>query len=66
MNQMVIFSFAGDIIDANWLRTGRRTEGVIYATISFSTKFGNAIGGSIGILALSAAGFVANTQMSPA
>lgn len=53
----------GDIIDDNWIRTGKRTDGVTYSTISFSTKFGSAIGGSIGILILGMVGFVANTQM---
>jgi GPH family glycoside/pentoside/hexuronide:cation symporter/probable glucitol transport protein GutA len=32
--------------------------------VSFGTKLGNAIGGSIGILGLAAVGFVANTEMS--
>jgi GPH family glycoside/pentoside/hexuronide:cation symporter/probable glucitol transport protein GutA len=61
---IVMFSLAGDIIDDNWIRTGKRTEGVTYAVISFATKLGNAIGGSVGIVALAAAGYVANTEMS--
>ena len=37
---------------------------MIYASISFATKLGNAIGGSIGIILLGAVGFVANTDLS--
>lgn len=64
MCTLVCFTLAGEIIDDNWVRTGIRSDGVIYSCISFSTKLGNAIGGSIGILALGAVGFVANTDMS--
>ncbi len=56
------FTLSAEIIDDNWLRTGVRSDGVIVSCISFSTKMGNAIGGSIGILALSAVGYVANSQ----
>lgn len=64
VSYIVQFSLAGDLIDDNWIRTGKRTEGITYAVISFATKVGNAIGGSIGILALSAVGYVANAEMS--
>lgn len=56
----------GDIIDDCWIRTGRRTDGVTYSTMSFAVKFGNAIGGSVGILILGMVGFVANTDMDKA
>ncbi|RHR21296.1 MFS transporter [Clostridium sp. AF19-22AC] len=59
----VVYSMSGEIIDDAWLRTGIRSDGVIYSCISFSTKLGNAVGGSVGILALGAVGFVANTEM---
>lgn len=61
---MVSYTLGAEIIDDNWIRTGIRSDGIIYACISFSTKMGNAIGGSIGILALGAIGFVANKTMS--
>lgn len=54
------FTLSAEVIDDNWLRTGVRSDGVIQSCISFSTKLGNAIGGSIGILALGAVGYVAN------
>ena len=56
------FTLSAEIIDDNWIRTGVRSDGVIVSCISFSTKMGNAIGGSIGVLALSAVGYVANSQ----
>jgi len=58
------YGLGAEIIDDNWLKTGIRADGVIYSCISFSTKLGNAIGGSIGILILGAVGFVANSEMS--
>lgn len=60
------FALSGELIDDNWIRTGKRSDGVIATAVSFSTKIGNAIGGSIGIIALGAVGFVANTEMSTA
>ena len=58
------FGLVAEIIDDSWLRTGVRADGMIYASISFATKLGNAIGGSIGIILLGAVGFVANTDLS--
>ena len=62
--QPAMYSITGDIIDDCWIRTGKRTDGVTYSTISFATKFGMAIGSSVGVLLLSLSGFVANTEMS--
>ena len=59
------FVLIGEIVDDAWLRTGLRNDGTMYAMVSFGTKLGNAIGGSVGILALGAVGFAANSQMSP-
>ncbi len=56
------FTLSAEIIDDSWLRTGVRSDGVIQSCVSFSTKMGNAVGGSIGILALGAVGFVANSE----
>ena len=56
------FTLSAEIIDDNWLKTGARSDGVIQSCVSFSTKLGNAIGGSIGILALGAVGYVANAE----
>ena len=65
MVTMVSVSLVGELIDDNWLRTGVRSDGTIHAAIGFSTKIANAIGGSIGIVALGAVGFVANAEMAP-
>lgn len=59
-------ALCGELIDDNWLRTGKRSDGVIVTAVSFSTKIANAIGGSVGIIILGAVGFVANTEMSAA
>lgn len=66
MTQPAMYSITGDLIDDNWLRTGKRTEGMTYSMISFATKFGNAVGGSVGVLLLSAVGYVANSDMDTA
>ncbi len=62
--QVACFTLAAEIIDDNWIRTGHRVDGTLYACVSFATKLGNAVGGSIGILALSAVGFAANARMN--
>ena len=54
MVTMVSVSLCGELIDDNWLRTGKRSDGTIGMAIGFSTKIANAIGGSIGIIALGA------------
>ncbi len=59
-------ALCGELIDDNWLRTGKRSDGVIATAVSFSTKVANAIGSSVGIAVLSIVGFVANTEMSSA
>lgn len=64
MVTLVSVSLCGELIDDNWLRTGKRSDGVIVTAVSFSTKIANAIGGSVGILILGMVGFVANTEMS--
>ena len=66
MVSLVSVSLCGELIDDNWLRTGKRSDGVIVTAVSFSTKIANAIGGSVGIVILGAVGFVANTEMSAA
>ncbi len=66
MVAMVSYSLGAEIIDDNWIRTGIRSDGVIYSCISFSTKLGNAVGGSIGILILGLVGYVANSELSSA
>lgn len=65
MAALVSYSLGAEIVDDNWLKNGVRSDGLIYSCISFSTKMGNAVGGSIGILALGAVGFAANTKMAP-
>ena len=66
MLTMVSSSLVGELIDDNWLRTGTRSDGMIGGTIGFSTKLANAIGSAVGIAALGAVGFVANSEMSAA
>ena len=62
---LVSYGLGAEIIDDNWIRTGNRADGVIYSCISFATKLGNAIGGSVGIIVLAAVGFVANADLAP-
>jgi len=57
-------SMVADSVDYMELKTGIRTDGTAYATYGLATKLGNALGGSIGILLLSAFGYVANTQQT--
>lgn len=45
-------------------KTGIRSDGTSYATVSLSTKFGSAIGVSGALLIMGATGYIANTQQS--
>lgn len=57
-------SMVADSVDYMELKTGIRTDGTAYATYGLATKVGNALGGSIGILLLSAFGYVANSEQT--
>jgi len=53
-----------DAINYQEERTGVRSDGTSYATVSLSTKFGSAFGVSGALLIMGATGYVANTQQT--
>ena len=55
-----------DAINYEEEKSGIRSDGTSYATISLSTKFGSAFGVSIGLLIMGATGYVANAQQTVA
>ena len=57
-------SMVADSVDYMEYKTGIRTDGTAYATYGLATKLGNALGGSIGVLLLGAAGYVAGSEQS--
>lgn len=59
-------SMVADSVDYMELKSGIRTDGTAYATYGLATKIGNALGGSIGVLLLSAFGYVANAEQTAA
>jgi Na+/melibiose symporter-like transporter len=61
----LIWAMFADVVDyAEWT-TGRRTTGVIYATILFGLKLGLSLGGAITGWLLSGYGYVANVAQTP-
>lgn len=58
-------SMVADSVDYMEYEAGVRTDGTAYATYGLATKIGNALGGSIGVLLLTAFGYVANAQQTP-
>lgn len=58
------YGLIAEIIDDMEVRTGKRADAIVSSVTSFSVKLGNAVAGSVGIMALAAVGFVANTQHS--
>ena len=60
----LFLSMIADCVDYQQLRTGVRMDGTYYASYGLATKFGNAIGSGIGILIISAFGYVANQQQT--
>ncbi|MBN1567688.1 MAG: MFS transporter [Acidobacteria bacterium] len=60
----LLWAMFADVADyAEW-KTGRRTTGVIYATIMFSLKAGLSLGGAIAGWLLSAYGYVPNVEQT--
>ncbi|MCD7920964.1 MAG: glycoside-pentoside-hexuronide (GPH):cation symporter [Clostridiales bacterium] len=57
-------SMVADSVDYMELKTGIRTDGSAYATYGLATKLGNAIGSSVGILIITAFGYVANQEQT--
>jgi len=61
----LMWAMFADVVDyAEW-KTGRRTTGVIYATILFGLKAGLSLGGAIAGWLLSAYGYKANAVQTP-
>ena len=60
------FGLIAEIIDDMEVRTGSRADAIVLSITSFSVKLGNALAGSLGIVALSAVGYIANAKQSPA
>ncbi len=61
---VVALAMLTDTIDFAEQKTGIRNEGVIFSTQTFMVKMAGALGGFIGGLALSIAGYVENAQQS--
>jgi len=59
-----VFAITAELIDANQIKAGTRSDGTIYALITFGVQVGAAVGSSLGVAALSAIGFIANVQQS--
>lgn len=57
-------SMVADSVDYMDYKAGVRTDGTAYATYGLATKIGNALGGSVGVLLLSAFGYVANAEQT--
>lgn len=62
----ITLSMVADCVDYQELKSGVRTDGTAYATYGLATKFGTAVGGSIGLILLAAFGYQANMQQTPA
>lgn len=57
---MLMWALEADTVEYGEWKSGVRTEGITYATFSFTRKMGQAIGGSIGVSMLGFFGYVAN------
>lgn len=61
----ISFAFINDIIEYDQLKTGIRSEGIVYAGYSFIRKIAQGIAGFVPGLVLSFVGYVANQTQSP-
>lgn len=53
-----------ECVDYQEYTTGVRSDGISYAFVSLSTKFGSAFGASLGLMIMAAYGYAANTEQS--
>ncbi|GAB2672169.1 glycoside-pentoside-hexuronide (GPH):cation symporter [Thalassiella azotivora] len=60
----LMWALEADTVEYGQWRTGHRTEGTTYAVFSFTRKMGQALGGFVGGLALTWAGFSADRASS--
>lgn len=60
MGFAISLTMVADSIDYMELKSGVRTEGTAYAIYGLATKIGNALGAAVGVMLLSAFGYVAN------
>lgn len=72
VNSIVGFGFAptlcllADSIDYKDAQTGVRSDGIAFAFYGLSSKLGNAVGGSLGIMLMTFFGYVAGEVVTPA
>ncbi|MGN0332496.1 MAG: MFS transporter [Lachnospiraceae bacterium] len=60
----ILNGFMGAVADADEVEHGRRNDGLIASIQTLGTKIGIALGGSIGVSLLGAAGYVANQEQT--
>ena len=62
----VSYGLVAEIVDDMEVRTGNRADAIVLSVTSFSVKLGNAIAGSLGVVLLGVAGYVANATQDAA
>ncbi|MDN4476080.1 glycoside-pentoside-hexuronide (GPH):cation symporter [Demequina sp. SYSU T00192] len=60
----IFFGMIPECIDYAAEKTGVRTDGSAFATVSLATKAASAVGGAVGVMAIGAFGFIANQEQS--
>lgn len=59
---VLVWAFITDVIDQQEVKTGARNDGVVYAVYSWSRKFGQALAGGLGSMALGWIGYQTATS----
>ena len=62
----VSYGLVAEIVDDMEVRTGNRADAIVLSVTSFAVKLGNAIAGSLGVVLLGVAGYVANATQTAA
>ena len=57
-------SMVADSVDYMEYKSGVRTDGTAYATYGLATKLGNALGAALGVMIMTAFGYVANAEQT--
>lgn len=66
INFVLAWSMIADTVEYGEWKTGVRGEGIIYSTMTFTTKLAYAVGGALSGLLLGMAGYVPNVVQTPA
>lgn len=62
---VLVWAMIPDTVEYGEWKTGVRAEGIVYSTLTFTTKMAYAVGGALAAMLLSWSGFIPNVAQTP-